>query len=591
MPPGFQARPQGPPPRFPINNGSVGGPRIGQQQQQPPTLHRLDSRSSINLPTGPGAGQFLHQRPPFGPPRPQNPAGNPNQGPRPLPPSNPQGLQGPPQRHPIIPGSPGIRPPLPNNFVGQRPPIYNANQPQQIYYQPRNGETRPPRPLNADPGTNPHIGPGPNPQIRYPPFPHNPEARQPHPQIIPDTLVTPPPPRNDAQLRDTRVNNQPTASGGPITDRRSQPLTRQGPGLPRGKMEVIESRSSTPGNQMADSNQGNGLVDNDNLAKRKPSPRGENDDDDDDVVMDSENDRSSKSPMPDAKSSVTLQPEVAKIDSPISGGSTGPASPANSYKISGSPSPIPPIEESPGANISKTSSPVPPSEKSGEASRSASRLGSAKNSEVSGDEDSKSIGGSQSNLHAGDAEDNNDLILEKRNESRASSVQSSRSPVPSRTPEPQATLSVPGSATPKSPNSPKSPKSPVGSVKGFDNGQIRSLSPKSPTPSVSPASTDSPNLPEEPKSAEDDKNDATSGQNEEAEGEGEKEEEAEVVEDGNDAGNFETRPMTPAGEARGKPPPTPSKLSERAQTPGTPDGRKSFMKRSTSGRSIKSGFF
>lgn len=85
-PQGFQARPQGPPPspRNPINNGPIGAPpRPGQP---PHILHRVDSRSSI----GSVPGQFVQLRPygpprPPGssfPPRPPQPGQ--------LPPQNPQ---------------------------------------------------------------------------------------------------------------------------------------------------------------------------------------------------------------------------------------------------------------------------------------------------------------------------------------------------------------------------------------------------------------------------------------------------------------------------------------------------------------------
>ncbi|XP_076677732.1 microtubule-associated protein tau isoform X2 [Andrena cerasifolii] len=64
LPPGFRARPQGPPgsPRHPINNGPIGQSRPGGQPQQ----IRFDGRTAF----GPSSsGQFVQLRP-YGPPRP-----------------------------------------------------------------------------------------------------------------------------------------------------------------------------------------------------------------------------------------------------------------------------------------------------------------------------------------------------------------------------------------------------------------------------------------------------------------------------------------------------------------------------------------
>lgn len=587
-------RPQGPPPlspRYPINNGSVGGARLGGQQA--PILHRLDSRSSLGSPTAPG-GQFVQSRPPFGPPRPQNPQGVHIQGPRPPPSASPQGVQGPP-RYPGIPGSPGVRPP-PNNFVGPRPPVYNANQPQQIYYQPRNGDIRPPRPPNPEPGASPSSTVA-APQVRFSHPPYNPEPRQSSPQVIPETVLTPPP-KNNGPLRDERVANQlRTAAVKEQDDRRSQPVTRQG--QYREKMEITDSRSPTPGSQMAEPNRGLNVEEIDkNTLKQRSSPRGDNEDDDDDVVMDREKEIDDKSPSRGNISNDSLQPEVARVDSPSS-----PASSAShkSFRKSAIPSPVPSAElqdrpgsvnklessdQPPGDKLSTASSPVPPQDKSGAPSRSESRVGDSTNADLSIGDGAEGVEGeSVSNVHASDAESKDDSVMDKRSESRTS-IESSRSPIPpSRTPDHQATLSVPGSQSPQTPNSPKSPKSPQGSVKGFDNGQMRSLSPKSPTPSVSPASPNSPNSPAILKSADREKKTTTFVEDSEATREQETKQE-----ESSSSGPIKSRPMTPGNDPRGRPP-TPSKAAERAQTPGTPDGRKSSMKRSTSGRSIKSGFF
>lgn len=151
--PGFQPTPQGPPARFPVNNGPVDGPRLGGQ---PPPLRHLDSRSSL-LP-----GQFPQPRPPYGGPRPRNfyprppqpggplpgpPQGTPGtqglpegppgiQGPHQGfqgPPQGPPGIQGPPQGPPRFIQNPNIRgPPL------QRSP-FPGNNPQQPFFAQRNG--------------------------------------------------------------------------------------------------------------------------------------------------------------------------------------------------------------------------------------------------------------------------------------------------------------------------------------------------------------------------------------------------------------------------------------------------------------------
>ncbi|XP_033213952.1 microtubule-associated protein tau [Belonocnema kinseyi] len=138
--PGFQPTPQGPPARFAVNNGPVEGPRLGGQ---PPPLRHLDSRSSLL------SGQFPQPRPPYGGPRPRNFYPRPLQpgGPLPGPPQGPPGTQGLPQGPPGIQGthqgfqglpqgppqgppqgSPGIQGP-PQGFQGppQGPPRFTQN--------------------------------------------------------------------------------------------------------------------------------------------------------------------------------------------------------------------------------------------------------------------------------------------------------------------------------------------------------------------------------------------------------------------------------------------------------------------------------
>ncbi|XP_046492176.1 microtubule-associated protein futsch isoform X1 [Neodiprion pinetum] len=127
LPPAFQPRPQGPPSaapqRFPTNNGSS-GPRLGGPQ--PPSLRRLDSRSSLVPGQRPGS--------PFGPTslqgQPPRPQGFPQRAPQPqLFPGQNQGYQnspgaGPPKRFPSGPP----QGPRPQNQPGPRS-LATAGQP------------------------------------------------------------------------------------------------------------------------------------------------------------------------------------------------------------------------------------------------------------------------------------------------------------------------------------------------------------------------------------------------------------------------------------------------------------------------------
>ncbi|XP_011302047.1 microtubule-associated protein tau isoform X2 [Fopius arisanus] len=149
---GLQPRPGPPPQRYPINNGSA-GPRLGGGQP-PPSLPRLDSRSTLAAPN-----QGFPRG--FGPPRP--PGAPPGQFPRGPPPQANQG----PIRFPPGSSSGPVRGPFP---PGQRPNFNNSQIRQQ-------------RP-SLDPGGQ-----------RFPPpgagFPFNPE-RLLTPRVIPEGIVASP---------------------------------------------------------------------------------------------------------------------------------------------------------------------------------------------------------------------------------------------------------------------------------------------------------------------------------------------------------------------------------------------------------------
>ncbi|XP_063985067.1 mucin-2 isoform X2 [Diachasmimorpha longicaudata] len=256
---GVQPRPQGPPPqRYPINNGSA-GPRLGGGQP-PPSLPRLDSRSTLGAPTG-SPTQF--PRPPFGPPRP--PGAPPGQFPR-GPPSQTNSGQ---IRFP--PGSSGARGPFP---PGQRP-TFTSNQ------------VRPQRP-SLDPG-----GPG---QPRFLPpgagFQFNPDNRLPTPRITSETPVANP------------------QGGNPI------PTPRESPDVKSSVRLQPKIRMETNGpNQLTNQQNDKESVDSVTPNKRPTSQtRLADEDDDDDVVMDNEKD--SKSQKSASNESLVVSPGVQKTPTP-----------------------------------------------------------------------------------------------------------------------------------------------------------------------------------------------------------------------------------------------------------------------------------
>ncbi|XP_031838274.2 microtubule-associated protein tau isoform X2 [Nomia melanderi] len=143
LPPGFRARPQGPPgsPRNPLNNGPIGQPRPGGQ---PPPHIRFDSRAPLR-PSGPG--QIIQLRP-YGQPRPpgnqlsqklpqqaQNPpiVLNPRFAPSPI--NNRTG----PQQRPRLP--------QPGNFQGQQ---YQRNAQQPLHPGFEHSPPPPPQTRNPD---------------------------------------------------------------------------------------------------------------------------------------------------------------------------------------------------------------------------------------------------------------------------------------------------------------------------------------------------------------------------------------------------------------------------------------------------------
>ncbi|XP_043289623.1 nascent polypeptide-associated complex subunit alpha, muscle-specific form isoform X3 [Venturia canescens] len=588
LPANFQARPQAhhpaQSPRFPANE-AFGIPPSGRPGiQQPRAGLRPESRPPLGASsTVPVPGQFLQSRPPFGPPRPPNPHGNPIQGPprSANPAQNPQIVQGSGPRFPGGPsGPPGVRP-----LGGARPPIFPAHQ------QARNGgggEIRPQRTINVDSF-------GSSPTSASPFYPRSQPLPQNSSRAVPETvLTTASPPRDDSTLiRDETRSNLPKLRTS------SQKYNQQ-----RGTMQVADSRSPSlaPGSPSAENERTDNSEENEAI-KRDGSSRGERDedeDDDDDVVVDE-----------DANSTLVSTPGAAngaRTDQTIRTDSPGTRSLANSNKSatptpenpdrsSPSPAKLPNDQERPGSRnsykISATPSPTPPLE---HPDRSATPGKTNANEEPSGHEIDDTGSGKTSatprptnpsplqDPQASAAKERNNETgsesgLSSRSESRhgepATSERAeapSRSPASmSRTPENPTNLSVPLSPASRhssaSPSSPKSPKSPLGSVKGFDDGQPRSLSPKSPGRSITPASANS--TPASP--AISDKS---------------------ATETDRKRATFANEPTDPNNEPAGKPP-TPGSASERARTPssaaGTPDGPKtSSVKRSSSGRSIKS---
>ncbi|XP_076383244.1 microtubule-associated protein tau isoform X3 [Megalopta genalis] len=283
LPPGFRARPQGPPgsPRQPINNGPVGQPRpvLGQ----PPQI-RFDNRAPVR-PSG--SGQFVQLRP-YGLPRPPG-----NQ----LPPKPPQQGQNSPQQ--------GQHPPQQSPYTPQQSPY----TPQQIPNPPQQGQN-PPIVLNPRFAPSPinRTGPQQRPRLPHPGnfqghlFPRNAQPPQ-HPGFehqnaprTPDVLARPQEIAKRQLQRNESLLSFPQQSLSPQREDRKPPLPR-----------IVVERMADVDNVRKQQQPEN------SVPKEKLRDNAENDDDDD-VVMDSK-----KSPRPDSRDSVqsAKRPETATINGKV----------------------------------------------------------------------------------------------------------------------------------------------------------------------------------------------------------------------------------------------------------------------------------
>ena len=441
---GFQPNPQGPPQRFPVNNGPVEGPRLGGQ---PPPLRHLDSRSSL-LP-----GQFPQPRPPYGGPRPRNfyprppQPGGPPQGPPQGPPGSqgppqgppgiqgpPQGFQGPPQGPPRFIQNPNIRGPPP-----QRPP-FPGNNSQQLFFVQRNGGE----------------------QIRGPGEFGPPQRLQ----------------RNDSV---TNLNPRFPISA----DKRPQLV----PQISIERMADVEGiKSATMVQQVDDS-------------KKLMKDSKENDDDDDDVVID--NDKiTPKGDVPKSPISGSASPSPSHVINKVSEKNTNETNQPNennqinedkqsnhqSPSLSNSATPKKEAQRPPSLNQSQESLDRPLSAK-------VENLGKDKLINDESKNDSKPASNENKFEKSPDLLNNVDLSVDRTDNAVyiqpiAAKVENTSEPkgVSQNHEEDlvQGKLSVP-----ESPTIPKSPES----VKGFDNGQRRSLSSRSSSQSTkSPKSPRSPGL-------------------------------------------------------------------------------------------------
>lgn len=486
----FQARPQGPPPspRNSINNGPVGAPRPGQPGQP---LRRLDSRSTLGPP--PVAGQPAQLRP-YGPPRPPGGAA--------FPPRPPQPGQLPPQNQRFA-FPPGVRGPPPQAAAaGQRPPFVGNQQAYQAQQQQQQQQR-----ISNDP------------RFQRPPdvAPQNGPRRPSQESVLPRQLS-----RNDSLL----------------TLQRQQLLSNEELKQPTRPRIVIE--------KMADINEITVDKPEGYLQRKKSDIRenGENDDDDD-VVMDSEKSsrhngtadglmNGSKSPStprrlddtsrPDTatikdkeggmgdKHGVASRPtsamEVARVSTPVISQSR-PSSAMNDDKEEGKLT----TKDSPLDKVSRPPSAVSisePAEVIKISSASPYHKNAPKNIEHNLKPSDTSRSATPSRL---DAEQELKTPASGPDAERETLKTPSKTPDRSRSSTPagveassdeaesakEGTLQVKQSSRPASslgsPNSmkdgklPKSPRSLEEDVKGFDNGQQRSLS------SNSPRSPNSPNLP------------------------------------------------------------------------------------------------
>lgn len=437
LPPGYHNRPPGPPPgsaRYPIHNGSTGGPRL--VNQPPPDLHRLDSRSTLGSPTG-LPNQFIQQRPPFGPPRPQIPSPtSPGNYPRALSPSNNPSNQ-PPIRYPNPASSPNIRGPSYSTSGGQRPP-FNPNSQQFLRLQ-RPGS------FESSDGSQPH-------QLRVGTYPQTIENRQVTSRINPETIPPGTVPNNGSQLKNTKtvVNVK-------------EPNTQKNPQIRLESSEKMESNQ-----QHVNSNIVNKDLEQETI-KRKPMSRNsndndDNDNDDDDVIIDTE-----KNPT----SVDVVEPSII-----------------NKSLTSKSPSPVPRSEgkftadEQSNAKMSVESSPTASNKQLLNEKLSPSQIDNSKASE----------------RETTVVENKDDILLNKENDVVddvavvASSSKAKKSPsslkLDGKSSDTLNISPIPTSLTP-SPD-------PMTGVMGYDNGQLRSLSSRSIKSSSSSASSPVPTVSKTP---------------------------------------------------------------------------------------------
>ncbi|XP_078038235.1 microtubule-associated protein tau isoform X2 [Augochlora pura] len=372
LPPGFRARPQGPPgsPRQPINNGPVGQqprPVLGQ----PPQI-RFDNRAPVRPA---GSGQFVQLRP-YGLPRPpgnqlsprppQQGQHSPQQGQHPPqgqhspqqgqnPPQQghhpPQGQHSPQQGHHPLQQSQhspqqGQNPPQQSQHpqLGQHSPQQGQNPPQQSHHPPQQGQNpqqspytpqqshHPPQQGQPPPQQSPHpphqISNPPNPPIilnpRFAPSPTNRNPPQQRPRLPhPGNFQGPPFPRNAQAPQHPGIEHQNSPRTPDVLGRPQEIAQRQ--------LQRNESLLSIPNQSLSPQRDDRKpplprivverMADVDNarmqqqLEKEKLRDNVENDDDDD-VVMDSK-----KSPRPDSGDSVrsAKRPETATINGKVDG--------------------------------------------------------------------------------------------------------------------------------------------------------------------------------------------------------------------------------------------------------------------------------
>lgn len=557
-PQGFQARPQGPPPRNSINDSPVGAPR-----QPGPPLRRLDSRSSLGPPV---AGQFVQLRP-YGPPRPPPPGGpfppRPPQPPGQLPPQNPLHPANQRFAHPPQP----LRgpPPPPSSSQGQRPPFVGGYQQpyQQAQQQPPRGSNDPqqrfPRPDIAPQNGPAHRPPPPPPSGgQDPALPRqllrndsslslqrqlllsNEEIKQPtRPRIVIERMADISeigadkpegclPRGKGAEGRESSDNSKDDDDDVVMDNGKSPRHWRSGEGLANGSKSPLTSQrqdegdvtataatpeskterrdsttkliSAAPRSNRPASATSNGKEDE----ERKPSGPREGD------ASGSDFGQSLKTPSRSSDSSRSGTPSRLDVPQNAEPESRTPSKSPDKSRAStpGAPEPTVNAEQESRTPIktpdkSRTATPTglePPRKAERESRASKSPDSDKSEAPASTPDKTRSV----TPAEAGKGEADEPVGNSQRDDAQRArqpgglspspdspdsrhdgDVKSARSPGSSATPENQKRLSVPGSAT----TPPRSPAE--GGVKGFDNGQPRSLSSRTPSGS-SPRSPSSP---------------------------------------------------------------------------------------------------